>query len=70
VNTSVEKEWLTVAELQDWLTIGRSKVYELISTGELPSYKVGRVLRLRRQDVEAWLEQNRRGFCKAEELRR
>ena len=59
MNTPVEKEWLTIGNLQDWLGLSRSKTYELIRTGEIPSYKIGRVLRLRKQDVEQWLEQHR-----------
>jgi excisionase family DNA binding protein len=54
-----EKEWLTVAELHDWLGLGRSKAYELIQTGEIPSHRIGRVIRVRRQDVEEWLQNNR-----------
>jgi excisionase family DNA binding protein len=53
-----EKEWLTIAELQDWLGLGRSKAYELTATREIPSYRIGRILRVRRQDVEQWLEQH------------
>jgi len=59
VSTPAEKEWLTIGNLQDWLGLSRSKTYELIRTGEIPSYKIGRVLRLRKQDVEQWLEQHR-----------
>ena len=56
--TQIEQEWLTVNDFQCWLGLGRSKSYELIQTGEVPSYRIGRVLRVRRQDVEAWLETN------------
>ena len=59
MSTPAEKEWLTIGNLQDWLGLSRSKTYELIRTGEIPSYKIGRVLRLRKQDVEQWLEQHR-----------
>ncbi len=56
-----EKEWLTVVELQRWLAIGRWKAYRLIETGELPAHRVGRLIRIRRSDVEAWLAQHR--YC-------
>ena len=55
---TAHKEWLTVTELQGWLGLGRSKAYELVQTGEIPSYRIGRILRIRRKDVEAWLEEN------------
>jgi excisionase family DNA binding protein len=53
------KEWFTTDELIRWLRLGRTKTYELLRTGEIPSYKIGRVRRIRRGDVEAWLERNR-----------
>ena len=53
-----EKEWFATDELVRWLGLGRTKTYELVNT-EIPSYKIGRLRRIRRQDVEAWLEQNR-----------
>ncbi len=56
----LEKEWLTTDELGRWLGIGRTKTYELISRNEIPSYMLGgRIRRIRRQDVEAWLERNK-----------
>ena len=53
------KEWFTTDELVRWIGLGRTKTYEMLRSGEIPSYKIGRVRRIRRQDVEAWLEQNR-----------
>lgn len=53
-------EWLSVAELQVYLGgLGKTKTYELIQYGEIPSYRIGRVIRVRRQDVDTWLENNR-----------
>jgi putative molybdopterin biosynthesis protein len=60
VETQEKQEWYTVDELQRWLRLGRSKTYELIQRGEIPSYRIGRILRIRRQDVEVWIEQNKR----------
>lgn len=56
-----EKEWLTIADFQNWIGLGRSKAYQLVQSGEIPSYRIGRVVRLRRKDVEAWLAENRSG---------
>ncbi len=60
METQLKQEWYTVDELQRWLRLGRSKTYELIQSGEIPSYRIGRTLRVKRQDVEAWLEHNKR----------
>ena len=54
-----QKEWFTTDELVHWLGPGRTKTYAMLRSGEIPSYKIGRVRRIRRQDVETWLESNR-----------
>ncbi len=60
VETKTEqKEWFTTDELVRWLGLGRTKTYEMLRSGEIPSYKIGRIRRIRRSDVEVWLEQNR-----------
>ena len=64
MNKSAEREWLTgefltVASLQAWLDLGRTKTYGLIQTGEIPSHRIGRVIRVRKRDVEEWLERTR-----------
>jgi excisionase family DNA binding protein len=60
LETRVEqKEWFTTDELVRWLCLGRTKTYEMLRSGEIPSYKIGRVRRIRHQDLEAWLERNK-----------
>jgi len=60
VETEVEqKEWFTTDELVRWLGLGRTKAYEMLRSGEIPSYKIGRIRRIRRGDVEVWLERNK-----------
>ena len=52
-------ELMTIPQLQNRLGgIGRSKTYELIRTGQIKSYKIGRLLRVRHEDVDAYLEAN------------
>ena len=60
MQTEVEqKEWFSTDELVRWLGLGRTKAYEMLRSGEIPSYKIGRIRRIRRQDVDAWLERNK-----------
>jgi excisionase family DNA binding protein len=51
-------ELMTVPELQEHLTVGRTTAYRLVRTGQIKSYRVGRLLRVRRQDALRWLEAN------------
>ncbi len=53
------EELLTVPQVQELLKVGRTFAYSLVRSGELPSYRVGRLIRVRRRDVELWLESNR-----------
>jgi excisionase family DNA binding protein len=56
---SAAKEWLSIRQLQDLLGIGHTKAYSLIASGEIPSVKIGRIIRINRQDLNDWLEQQR-----------
>lgn len=46
---------LTVLDVQRITNLGRTKVYELIRTGELPVIRIGRALRVHEHSLEAWL---------------
>jgi len=43
---------LTVKEARKRLKVGHTRIYELINSGMLPAYKMGRSTRLRPEDVE------------------
>lgn len=47
---------LTVPETARLLRIGRNTVYELVARGELPAVRLGRVIRIPRRRLLAWLE--------------
>jgi excisionase family DNA binding protein len=52
-------EWLSPTDLGQWLGLGRTKTYTLLRE-EIPSYRIGRrTLRVRREDIDAWLRTNR-----------
>jgi excisionase family DNA binding protein len=54
-----QEELLTVDEVRLWLRLGRTRLNELLQSGELPSFKVGRRRFIRRGDALEWLEQYR-----------
>lgn len=45
---------LTVTEAAQRLGIGRTLMYELISTGQVPSVRIGTLRRIRPADLEAY----------------
>jgi excisionase family DNA binding protein len=60
VKTTVrENEWLSLREVQRILCLGKTKAYDLVASGEIPAVKIGRVLRVNREELEAWLETQR-----------
>ena len=50
---------VTVDELIRWLRLGRTRVNEILRSGELPSFKLGRRRLVRVADVERWLDEHR-----------
>ncbi|HQU00728.1 MAG TPA: helix-turn-helix domain-containing protein [Acidimicrobiales bacterium] len=52
---SIQKLLLTVPEVGRVLAISRSKVYELLNSGSLPSVCIGRSRRIRVSDVETFV---------------
>jgi excisionase family DNA binding protein len=51
---------LTPKGLAQYLSLSERTVRELLSTGELPSYKVAGSRRIAPEDVDAWLAARRR----------
>ena len=47
---------LTYEEAADYLSVGRTKIYDLVGRGELPAVKIGRCTRLRPEDLEEFIE--------------
>lgn len=60
MNSSLRNEGLhTISEVQSQLSIGRSKAYELVAKREIPAVRIGRSLRIRKEDLDRYIEENR-----------
>lgn len=53
----VMKDWLSVDEAADYLGVGASTVRTYIREGGLPSSRRGKFPRLKRANIDAWLEE-------------
>jgi excisionase family DNA binding protein len=51
----MEKLLLRPVEAADAIGIGRSKVYELLASGELPSIRIGASVRVPVDALKAWI---------------
>lgn len=52
--------FLAPRQIIEILNCSRSIVYELIASGEIPSLRIGRALRVPTADFLAWVERNMR----------
>jgi len=54
-----QQQYLKVPEVVEELRIARSRAYELVASGTLPAVKIGRSVRVSRNEFERWLEDQR-----------
>ncbi|MDP9419427.1 MAG: helix-turn-helix domain-containing protein [Actinomycetota bacterium] len=52
-------EWFGTPDAAAYLGVTLRTLYRLIDEGKIPAYKVGRVIRLRRAEVDAFVESQR-----------
>jgi excisionase family DNA binding protein len=53
------KDWLSVADIGEYLGVSSFVVTRVLRSGELPGVKVGREWRVAAQDFEDWLNAQR-----------
>jgi excisionase family DNA binding protein len=63
----LEKLAYRVPEAAELLGLGRAKTYQLVASGELPSIRIGRAVRIPAQALREWLEQKQRDACQLAE---
>ena len=54
----MEKLLLKPMEAAEALQIGRTRIYEMLASGELISVRLGRVLRVPVATLQAWVEEH------------
>lgn len=60
MQTGVEREWITLREVQEILGIGSTKAYELVMAKDgIPCVRVGRAIRVNKGELDRWLDQQR-----------
>ncbi len=51
----IEDRWLSVDEIAFYLGIKRDTVYKWIDNRQMPSHKVGRLWKFRKEEVDEWV---------------
>ena len=60
-NGQASSELLSVAQVCQELAMGKSWVHQRIKSGEIPSVRLGRNIKVKRADLEKYLEDHRQG---------
>lgn len=53
---SVDERWVGVGEVATHLHVAKDSVYRWIESRGLPAHRVGRLLRFKLSDVDAWVQ--------------
>jgi excisionase family DNA binding protein len=56
---SPEKEYLSVEEVADTLGVTYQLIYKLVRSGELPAARLGKLYRVSKKDLDAYLEKSK-----------
>jgi excisionase family DNA binding protein len=57
--TAVEvPAWISYSEAQRYAGLGRTKLFELVSAGDVEAAKVGRAVRISRRSLEDYMKRN------------
>jgi excisionase family DNA binding protein len=55
-----EKMFWTVNEVATYLNVKPSTVYSWLKAWQIPHYRIGKMVRFRKPDVDIWMERHRR----------
>jgi excisionase family DNA binding protein len=56
---NIEPEWMSIQDLMILTSLGRTKCYELVASGELEAIKVGRAVRVSKASYFEWTRRQR-----------
>ena len=59
IKVDIDKEWLSVADICEYMDVSTFVVTSQLRSGGLPAVKFGREWRVARQDFEDWINAQR-----------
>lgn len=59
IEVNIAKEWLSVADICEYMDVSTFVVTSVLRGGQLPAVKFGREWRVARQDFEVWINEER-----------
>lgn len=49
-------EYLKIEDISAYLNIKKKTLYAMVESGEIPHFRIGRLIRFKRDDVDLWME--------------
>ena len=49
-------EYLKIEDISAYLNIKTKTLYAMVESGDIPHYRIGRLIRFKREDVDSWME--------------
>ncbi len=54
---SAHKEVMDIKDLAEYLSIGKSKIYAMIRSRQIPASRIGRQYRFSKEVIDSWLKE-------------
>lgn len=61
-----QKGLMTIKQASEYLQIKVKTLYAWAESGDIPHYKLGRLIRFKKSDIDSWLEEHRKAQDKSE----
>jgi len=58
MTTALEEAWLSYPEAQKYVGLGRTKLWEIVSAGEVEAAKIGRAVRISKRGLDEYMRRN------------
>lgn len=69
IEVNIAKEWLSVADICEYMDVSTFVVTSVLRSGQLPAVKFGREWRVSRRDFEIWINGERERGTRLDEER-
>jgi len=70
IEVDIPKEWLSVADICEYMDVSTFVVTSVLRSGQLPAVKFGREWRVARRDFEMWINEERARAVRLDEPQR
>jgi excisionase family DNA binding protein len=58
--------WITVKEAAEFLSIKEKTIYYLVTQGLIPHYRIGKMVRFSKEELETWMKSKKAGSLNAQ----